>query len=331
MKRALFLITTTALLISACGGGSSAPAPNLPPPTGNSDLVVTTANAKPAVRTAYSASSASMDTGGMVGAPGITAAPGGLQKPAAPSGIAALVDSALRKVPVTDTVGCGIDGTTGSQTTTYDFAVLGTLTAGDTIVVEFTNCDQGLGEVLNGRMEMTVLAFSGDLLVSGLYQMDMEVQLVNFRLTLPTDEILQNGDSTVSVDTTGTPMILMSISGNSLATVTNTATQIITNFSTAQSVDTSVLPEPYTMDTSGTVDSTELGGIISYSTPVTFQGAGDGYPFAGELLIEGANGASIRLVVLDASNVRIDIDTDGDGNVDSSETTTWDDIAVQVP
>jgi hypothetical protein len=85
------------------------------------------------------------------------------------------------------------------------------------------------------------------------------------------------------------------------------------------------------MDTSGTVDSTDLGGIIDYSTPVTFQGAGDGYPFAGELLIVGANNASIRLVALDDTNVRLDTDIDGDGEVDESETTTWDDIASQLP
>ena len=71
--------------------------------------------------------------------------------------------------------------------------------------------------------------------------------------------------------------------------------------------------------------------MIDYTTPVTFQGAGDGYPFAGELLVTGANNASIRLVVIDAVNVRIDTDTDGDGEVDDSETTTWDDIALQLP
>lgn len=332
MKRALYLISAATLLVSACGG-SSGGAPQSPPPPGGTmtSLVVTTNNAKPAVRTAYNATSVSMETGDMVGGPGIVSTPGGLQKPAMPSGFAGVIDTVIRKVPITEVTGCGIDGTTGTQTTTIDFAILGTLTAGDTIVVEFDNCDQGLGEVLNGRMEMTVATFTGDLLVTGLYQLEMDVQLVDFRLTTALIEILQNGDSTVSLDNTGMPLITMSISGNSMATVTNNSTQIISNFSTAQSIDTSVQPEPYTMDTSGTVDSTDLGGIIDYSTPVTFQGAGDGYPFAGELLVVGADNASIRLVVLDDLNVRIDTDTDGDGNVDSSETTTWDDIALELP
>ena len=34
-----------------------------------------------------------------------------------------------------------------------------------------------------------------------------------------------------------------------------------------------------------------------------------------------------RLIALEAANVRIETDTDGDGTVDDSEDTTWDDIA----
>lgn len=331
MKRPIFLIATATVLISACGGGSGEPA-RLPPPVGTqTDLVVTSNNAKPAARTAYNASSTSMESGDRVAGPGVTSSPGGVQKPAFRGGFAGVIDTVMRKIPVTDVTGCGLDGMTGTQTTTIDFALPGTLTAGDTIVIEFSNCDQGLGEVLNGRMEMTVVSFSGDLLVSGLYQLEMAVQLVDFRVTTATDEILQVGDSTVTLDNTGLPIIAISVSGNSLATVTNTSTSIISGFDTSQTVDTSVIPEPYTMVTSGTVDSTDLGGMIDYSTPVTFQGAGDGYPFAGELLIVGANNASIRLVALDDVNVRLDTDIDGDGVVDESETTTWDDIATQIP
>ena len=104
--------------------------------------------------------------------------------------------------------------------------------------------------------------------------------------------------------------------------------EVLTNFDTAQSVDTSVVPESYTLTTAGTVDSSQLSGSITYTTPVTFQGSGEGYPFAGELLITGAGGATIRLVTLDAINVRIETDTDGDGTVDATEDTTWDDIAL---
>ena len=107
-----------------------------------------------------------------------------------------------------------------------------------------------------------------------------------------------------------------------------TTTETVTNFSTSQTVDTSVQPEPYTLSASGTVNSTALSGSVTYTTTVTFQGAGGGYPFAGEMLLTGANGATIRLIALDETNVRIETDTDGDGVVDDTEDTTWDDIAI---
>ena len=57
---------------------------------------------------------------------------------------------------------------------------------------------------------------------------------------------------------------------------------------------------------------------------------GADYPFAGEMLITGANNATIRLIALDSVNVRIETDTNGDGVVDATEDTTWDDIATSL-
>jgi hypothetical protein len=130
------------------------------------------------------------------------------------------------------------------------------------------------------------------------------------------------------MDTTGNTIISMSISGMSMATVTNTTTEIVTNFDTSQTVNVSTQPEPYTLAASGTVDSTQLDGVIDYDTPVTFQGQGADYPFAGELLITGADGGTIRLIATGNNNVTIETDTDGDGTLESSEDTTWDDIAL---
>ena len=122
-------------------------------------------------------------TGGLVGDTGIASSPdGGLQKPGVQGRIGGLITSSLQKPPVSETVGCGPTGTTGTQTITYDFANLGTLTAGDTIVIEAMDCDEGFGEIINGRIEMTVSVFSGDLLFTGLYLLDMNVLLADFKV-----------------------------------------------------------------------------------------------------------------------------------------------------
>ena len=325
MRRAFFSVISAALAMSGCGGNSSDGAPASPPPPPAASLTITATNAKPAARVAYGATMESIDTGGLVGDTGIGGSnDGGFQKPGAPAPIPGLLSAALQKVPLgPDTYDCGVSGT---QTISGDLANPLTLSVGDQINVDAADCDDGLGEVINGRMEMTVAAFSGDLF-SGMYLLEMDVMLIDFEVVTATDTVLSNGDSTVMVNTTGAPTVLMSISGTSMTTVSTMSSVTMTNFLTAQSVDTSVVPEPYTLDSSGTVDSSAIGGVIAYTTPVTFQGMGAAYPFAGQLLITGAGGATIRLIALDATNVRIETDTDGDGTVDSTEETTWDDIA----
>lgn len=325
MIRAFLVTLSSFLFLSGCGGSSGSPPPVSPPPGGSTGLVITTANAKPAARVAYGSTLQSMETGGLVDDSGIAGTSnGGFQKPAGGPSPGSLA-SILQKIPLgPDTFPCGVSGT---QTISGELASLFTLTAGDQINVDAADCDDGFGEVINGRMEMTVATFSGDL-VLGLYLLEMGVVLIDFEVATAIDTVLSNGDSLVSIDTTGLPIFGTGITGNSMTTVTNADSVTMTTFSTAQTVDTSVVPEPYTLTGSGTVDSFQLAGAISYTTPVTFQGAGADYPFAGELLITGADGGTIRLIALDATNVRIETDTNGDGTVDDSEDTTWDDVAT---
>ena len=327
MSRATFFALFVAVVLAACGGsGGDAPAPIEPPVVGSTGLVLTTANAKPAVRVAYEATMQSVGTGELVGDTGLATSPdGGFSKPRIARSLSGALTRAMQKVPLgPDTYDCDSLGTT---TISGELASLFTLTIGDRIGVEYMGCDDGLGEVLNGRIEFLVADFSGDLAL-GLYLLEMTVTLLDFEVMTATDSVLSNGDSTVSIDTTGAPLLALGIDGHSLTTVTNSSTTTVSNFVTTQTVDGSVAPEPYTLSASGTVDSSQLGGVITYSTPVTFQGAGAAYPYAGEFLITGADNASIRLVALDESTVRIDIDADGDTVVDSTEETTWDDIAL---
>jgi hypothetical protein len=87
------------------------------------------------------------------------------------------------------------------------------------------------------------------------------------------------------------------------------------------------VPSPYTSSASGTLDSTQLAGIIRYSTPVIFSGFDSDYPSSGEFLVSGA-GSSLRLIAIDNVNVTIELDTNGDGTVDETLQTTWVELGV---
>jgi len=303
------LSLSIALLLSACSGSSDSPAP-VPPAGGGATLSIDATNAKPALRIAYGATAQSVDTGGLVDESGIASTPdGGFSKP-----------------------GPFIEDCIPSGTTTINLDVdpvsflAGSLSIGDQIFVDYADCDNGLGEVLNGSMEFTVAGFTGDLAL-GLYRLEMDVLLFDFAVTTATDTMTSNGDSTVVVDTTGNPMVLLSISGNSLAAVSAASTETVTSFLTTQTVDTSVIPEPYTLDSSGTVNSSQLAGVIDFATLTTFQGMGAAYPYAGILLVTG-EGSAVKLIALSDSTVRIETDPDGDGVFVLLEETTWDDIAL---
>jgi hypothetical protein len=95
----------------------------------------------------------------------------------------------------------------------------------------------------------------------------------------------------------------------------------MTNFVSLHA-QTGLEPFPYTQTSSGTLNSTLLSGVVSYATPVDFEGSGLDYPDVGEFLVTGSNSSS-RLTAIDNVNVRIDIDTDGNGTTDETIDTTW--------
>jgi hypothetical protein len=322
------LSLSIALLLSACSG-SSYDTPPAPPTGGGTSLSIDSSNAKPAIRIAYGATAQSVDTGGLVDESGVASTPdGGFSKATASDTASGILVRFMQKDPFGPFIEDCISR--GTMTMNLDVNpltfVVGELSIGDKIFVDYADCDNGLGETLNGSMEFTVADFSGDLAL-GLYRLEMDVLLIELAVTTATDTVTSDGDATVVVDTTGNPMVLLSISGNSLVAVSAASTETVTSFLTTQTVDTSVIPEPYTLDSSGTVNSSQLAGVIDFETLTTFQGMGAAYPYAGVLLVTG-NGSAVKLIALSDSTVRIETDPEGDGIFVLLEETTWDDIAL---
>ena len=116
--------------------------------------------------------------------------------------------------------------------------------------------------------------------------------------------------------------------GNSLVVDTNTGSESLTNFASALTVDGNVIPSPFTATASGTLDSTEIAGIVRYSNPLMFEGLGSEYPSTGQFLVEGL--ASSMLLIADNNvDVRIEIDLGADGTVDETIVTTWAELNAQ--
>ena len=165
MNIRIVLSLSIALLLSACGGSNNDSAP-IPPPGVGTSLNIDATNAKPAIRVAYGATTQTVDTGGLVDDSGLAATPdGGFSKISAANRAPGILDRIMQKDPLPPSTEFCVPS--GSITINLDVNLLafatGMLSTGDKIDVDYADCDQGLGEVVNGRMEFTVVNFTGDL------------------------------------------------------------------------------------------------------------------------------------------------------------------------
>ncbi len=215
---------------------------------------------------------------------------------------------------------CDISGTltyTGSINNDDQFS------SGDSIALTFDHCSNQTNTFIHGSLRYSVSEFSGEISVNGTYSL---AYLMTF------DTQYQNGENNVSIvgnvateiteDTTHhttalrAPSLVMMIDGNE---------RIIEDYIYIQKLDKEAATVSFTA--SGTVTSDELGGTIVFETidPVSIS-AGIQNPRAGEFIIRDLQGASATLKVITGGFVQIDIDSDGDGNIDDITLDTWNNV-----
>jgi hypothetical protein len=326
MNRSCIALLMPVVLLTACGGsGDGAGAGNdIPPPS--AALAITPGNSLQVSQVAYQAVMSSGEIADLAGDSGLTASTGGnVAKTTVNRKAAGSVSTIVQQVAIGPTiVDCAIHG---SLTVTASLANPLTLSAGDTITAEYTNCNDGIGEVIDGTLSFVVDAFDGDIL-TGLYLMTMMMEILEFQVATAEDVLMASGDGTATVDTRLAPYVEASVSGDAMVSNTNNSSEALTNYSSAQTFDGRLDPAPYTMIASATLDSSSLAGSIVYSTAVMFEGFGENYPNRGELLIEGMNSSARLIAEENGIDVRIEIDSDGDSIVDDTILTTWAELAA---
>jgi hypothetical protein len=336
MKLRYPALLLTCMSVAACSEDTSfSGKTSNPPPAGGGGgggggaLVITSTNAPVAMSVALTAAFESGAVGDIIGTLGLgTANVGNMNKVSGGQFFSGTLANAMQQAPFGPfDQPCLVSG---MITLSGDLAdPLGiSFAAGDTLTVVATDCDDGLGEVTNGTIDYLFTTVTGDILLGPPYRLVIDVDLTNFQVADSADTKTSNGSATVSIDTTTDPIWSVSINGPLLTTDTTTSSETISDFDMTQTVDTLVVPTPYTMVSNGTVDSTDLNGTVGYSTPVMFEGSGEAYPFTGQFLVSGEN-SSVLLTALDEINVRLESDFDGDGVADETTDTTWDALIAQ--
>ena len=320
MTRAIPGSVFLALVLAACGGGGGGGGPTPPPgppatgPINSDTVLVVSSRAADAVFQ----SGGFGDITNFVGLTSVSANDaGGLAQGKVAKPVDWYVSS---QVPVgPDTTSCAVRGTV---TVSGDIANPLTVTPGDFLDYLWDQCDDGIGQVIDGFIGMTFTAFEGNLL-AGQILLGVSLDIQNFQVTEGLDFDLTNGDLILEIDSRTQPETLISTLGNSLSIRNNSGTDTLSSFVTTVVQDNSMFPIGLTTDATGTITSTQFSGFVTYDTPVELLSNGLDYPHTGELVIFGTGNATIRLIAVSETAVRIEADYDGDGASDATIDTSW--------
>jgi hypothetical protein len=324
-----FFIFVTASILTACGGGGSG--------GGGTTASAPTATAALTTNNAAEISGATIDAAlassefdqladlGVLGSPATAAVT--LSASDASVSLArktAQLQAATAEVSVgPETTECPLGGFMTISATIQNQE---TLSAGDTFSLSYMDCNFGEGIVANGGVGFTVTSFQGDL-VGEDFELGFDLNIDNLQMAEIVDNVTFDGDISMSLSITAT-MTTVTVSGSSLSLTSGTETFSLSDYSTTATVDQSVFPNSFTLESSGYLMSSKFDGEVHFSTTIALEGSGEGNPVGGEFVVTGADGATVTVIPMDEQNVRLELDLDGDDAVDENGTMdmTWQEL-----
>jgi len=219
------------------------------------------------------------------------------------------------------TVGCSNGGTL-----TYD--------GPETLLnISASNCVEGT-TVINGSMTIALSNVTGDPGASASWSADMDIDYKNISVIDSGVGIRITGDMTLNYNQTSPSQISASIAGDSLhmrylengTLVYNT---LMTDYSLSNLQNVNAYSTLANFKHASTGSSL---GSISYqvTTSQMFQRTGTAYPHSGVLKVLATNNSSVTLRALSNTNVRLELDTNGDGTIDETVNTTWATLAAEI-
>lgn len=216
-------------------------------------------------------------------------------------------------------VGCGVSGTAFVVGAVGEPQSPGR-TAGDTLEVTYLDCVQV-------EDSLVLEADSGNLtlVIDSADATSQEATLtIDMTTRIGSAEFSVRGTQQLAISrTAGTETV--TASADRLTVDANGAVFIATSYE-ATIVDEGDEPDsPFEIEFATTSSDPRLGGTVTVETVARFKGLSNGYPSEGTMLISGAGDTRIRLTALDATNVRLELDADGDGVFEPENTMmiTW--------
>jgi hypothetical protein len=306
-----------ATTIATGGGGSGGGEVTPPPPPVGPTLLITADNGSEVAEAVVTAIGLSFDIGDITDQ-NLASQPGDTRLLAkATAGYQKNLPAGIQQAPES----CANGGTVDVSITQ---ANINTISVGDRIVAIFADCDDGLGYVMSGTVDITFTDVQGDILTE-VFLLGMEIVMTDVVITEGADTVTGEGDFLLTLDSLDFPIMRMSLSGDELQLGSNGEFVTLTDFDHFLEVDIGP-PEALVANVLGRLASSTLGGSVDYDTSLAIEAVDNGDPNVGEILVTGADDSTVRIVIVDDSSIRLEIDEDGDGTVDEFIDTNWDEL-----
>lgn len=218
-----------------------------------------------------------------------------------------------------ETFDCLVSGTIRLSGSIANFD---TLTAGDRITADFSNCDEGDGAVYSGRMRIDVTSFTGDLF-NDQFALGARVTITNLAYTIDGVRNVGNGVANMDLDILEPFVSTFTVAGDRLELSSGSRSWVLRDFAVSIVDDASGLDLVTENSGSGTLEGHDFSGAVDFLSVAPLVSIGGDYPGTGELLITGANGATIRVTVLDTTTLQLELDFNGDSVVDEIQQMAW--------
>jgi hypothetical protein len=319
-KTRLALAITMLAVLSACGGGGGdggAPAPTL--------IDLTAANRD---TVAHAAAGSLMALGVSTAVP-VSGNAGGVARREFPMTVGAtwaVAFGAARERPLavipTPPQSCAFGGTT--TVSFNDANNNGTWDIGEAATVVFNHCKDTPSYEFDGTAVLTFTASSATSFSATMGMTQLAQQATNGRHAMTL-----NGNLALACSTQpgATWMRCTSTASGpvSAAIQTHLFNDTVTLHNGFVEDSTSDSATGHTLTTlHGTIDSAAAGGAVSVTTESAFGALdSDEYPHDGAVRVAGNRG-TMRVTALSAAQVRLDLDDNNDGAIESTRTDTWD-------
>ena len=198
--------------------------------------------------------------------------------------------------------------------------------SGTTYALTFNNCEeQSLTYTFNGAMTLSNVQTTGDLsapATPGTLSAEFDLNAVQATKSRRSNTTIQGAFNYNMTSSDGVTFD-QSIRGTKLTTTQPGDLTILSTFDFAITQDSNTSKFSYTA--SGNIYSTALGGSITFANQSPFTGVNliADSPDHGVMLITGRSNSNVVMTALFAGFVNLDVDTDGNGTVDTTRRAQW--------